>query len=195
MLRKSLKWVAAFVGLFGVWLAVVFVAAAVAADRVPISLSPGILVTGVGDSYVLANGTWVIEGQPQAFPLQTTEIRCERELRRCTSATAMVMLGKQLHVDISFHDVVSWEKSRVVFTDDSPSCVEYVYTIDLVTKVANGVRRKRTTPAVPAISDCGTFEQELHLSLKSGFSEVLALQKSAMPWFGEVALAPLRLFQ
>ena len=194
MLRKGLKWVAIVVGAFITWLAIVFVAAAVVADRVPISLSPGIIVVAVGDSYVLASGTWVIEGQTQAFPLQTTEIRCERELRRCTSATAMVVLGKQLHVDVSFHDIVSWEKSRVVFVDESPSCVQYVYTIDLATKAVNGVRKKRVGGGAPA-PDCSSLDDQLRLSLKNGFSEVLALQKSAMPWFGELALAPFKLFQ
>ena len=194
MLRKGLKWTAVAIGVILTWLAVVFIAAAVAADRVPISLRPGTLITSLGDSYVLAFGTWVIGGQVNAFPLQTTEIRCERELRRCTSATAMVMLGKQLHVDVSFHEVVSWEKSRIVFVDDAPSCVQYIYTIDLASKAANGVRKKRVGGSAPS-SDCSSLDEELKLSLKSGFTEVRALQKAAMPWFGELALAPLRLFQ
>jgi hypothetical protein len=102
------------------------------------------------------------------------------------------VLGDSLKVDVSFHEIVSWDKSRVIFVDETPQCVRYVYTIDLVTKVANAVREKRKN-ADP--SDCAAVEQELRLSLKDGIKEAYALQQEAMPWFGRLALAPLKLLQ
>ena len=192
MFRKLLKWGVVGIGLLVTWIIVVLVASAVVKSRVPVSLATSAFVYNGGGSLATASGTWVIEGEKQAFPLQTTKITCEKALNRCTSSTAMVMFGDQLTVDVDFYDVISWEKSRIVFVDDAPVCVQYVYTIDLVTKVANGVRQKRKTPTIEAY-DCSTYTNELHLSLKSGFHEFMALEKEAMPWFGLLAVAPLKL--
>ena len=191
--QKMLKWGLLLLAAIAIWVATILVATAVVKSRVPVSLSPMSHVFSIQENYAWATGTWVIEGQKQAFPLQTTQIRCEKEMRRCTAGTAIVMVGDQLNVDVSVHEVISWEKSRIVFVDDSPKCVQYVYTIDLVTKVANGVRRKRQGTQDDS-ANCAAFEQELQLSLKGGFREVFALENEAMPWFGKLALAPLKLF-
>lgn len=192
MTREVVKWVGIVFGMFVLWVVIVMIASAVVQDRVPVSLSPSKLVYGMQDSYAVASGTWVLENDEQAFPLQTTQIRCEKELKRCTAGTAMVMLGRQLTVDVTFYDIIAWDKSRVVFTDDSPRCVSYVYTIDLVTKVANGVRSKKKGATS---AECAAYDKELRLNLQDGFHEAYALQQKAMPWFGELALAPLKLFR
>jgi hypothetical protein len=193
VLRKTLKWGGFFVAAIVLWLATVLIASAVVKSRVPVSLSAHGNVVSIRDVYASATGTWVIEGQQQAYPLQTTNIRCEKELRRCTSGTARVMAGDQLHVDLDVHDIVSWEKSRIVFVDDVPKCVQYIYTIDLITNVVNGIRRKRPDVAGDA-SDCAALDQELRLSLKGGFEQWWKLNQDAMPWFGKLALAPFKLF-
>lgn len=193
MLRKVVRLGVILFGLLVLWVALVLFAGTVAQLRVPVDLST-FSVSAVGDDYVRANGTWVIEGQKQAFPLQTTEIWCEREMKRCTSATAQVVEGALMFVDLGLYDIISWEKSRIVFVDDSPGCVRYVYTIDPVTKFANGVRKKKTNTD-GAIGDCTAIDQELRLSLKSGFLVVNALREEALPWYGKVALAPLKLFR
>lgn len=192
MFRKLLKWGCIGIGIVATWIVVIFVASAVVKSRVPVSLSPGAAVYNFGGNLATADGTWVIKGDKQVYPLQTSKITCEKELSRCTSSTAMVMGGDQLTVDIDFYNIISWEKSRIVFVDDAPTCVQYIYTIDLVTKVANGVRQKRKNAANEG-PDCSVFAKELHLSLKSGFHEVMALEKDAMPWFGLMAVAPLKL--
>jgi hypothetical protein len=38
-------------------------------------------------------------------------------------------------------------------------------------------------------------DKELRLTLRDGFREVQALRKAAMPWFGDLALFPVRMFQ
>jgi hypothetical protein len=192
--RKVLRWVLIICGLLALWVATALVAGAVMQSRVPVSLPPFMSVEAVGDQYALAQGTWVIEGQKQAFPLQATEIRCERPLGRCSSATAQVMLGDQMHADLGLYEIVTWEKSRIVYVDDSPLCVRYVYTIDLVSKSVNGVRTKRPQ-ASPSAGTCGSYDEELRLSLKGGFEVTNALQHDAMPWFGEVAFAPFKLLR
>ena len=134
-----------------------------------------------------------IEDEKQAFPLQTTQIRCEKQLRRCTSATAQVMSGNQMTLDVGFYGIVEWGKSRIVFIDDSPVCVRYIYTIDLLTKSANAVRQKRDRPSTGNAS-CEGLEKQLRLTLRRGFEVWSALEQDALPWFGRLALAPLKVF-
>lgn len=192
--RKVLRWVLIIGVLLIVWIATLWVASSVVKARVPVDLPPFLSIVPVGDQYVSVEGTWVIEGQRQAFPLQATEIRCERAMGRCSSATAQVMLGDQMHVDLGFYDIVSWEKSRIVFVDDSPLCVRYVYTIDLISKSVNGVRTKRPQ-ANPSAAPCESVDKELRLTLKGGLEVTSALQDQAMPWFGALALAPFKLLR
>ena len=88
MRHRLIRTAVVLLGLLILWIALVFLAGAVIQSRVPVNLAPFSRVTLVSDGYVNATGTWVIEGDNQGFPLQSTEINCERELKRCTSATA-----------------------------------------------------------------------------------------------------------
>ena len=192
MLPKVRKWTLVVIGALILWIGVVFLTSAVVKFRVPVQLSPGSSVINNGGFYVMANGTWVIEGDKQAFPLQTTQIRCEKEPLRCISGTAMVMSGDQLTVDVTVHEVASWNKSHIVFVDDAPECVKYIYTIDLATKSTNAVRQRRPDSANP---NCSSYDKELRLSLRSGFREVQVLEREAVPWFGRLAMSPFELFR
>ena len=58
------------------WIATLLLSDVVVASRVPVSLRCGANAEQVGD-YVFASGTWVIEGDKQTFPLQTTEMQCD----------------------------------------------------------------------------------------------------------------------
>lgn len=192
-MKRVLKWVGFGLAALAIWIGVAALAIAVQQSRVPVSLPTAGKMSSYSKDYVKVSGTWVIEGDKQAYPLQTTEISCERELKRCTSATGNVMGGDILNVFIDFYDIVSWEQSRVVFTDDNPNCVQYIYTIDFVSKSVNGVRQKRKAgPNLP--EECAGLNQELRLSLKDGYKEYKQLQEQALPWFGHLALAPLKLF-
>lgn len=102
-MRRAFKWAGWGLGLILLWVAAIVLAGLVASDRVPVTLSAAKFIQALGDDYVQAEGTWVLEGDRQAFPLQTTQIRCERALMRCTAGTAMVMTGKSLNW--SFHRV------------------------------------------------------------------------------------------
>lgn len=140
----------------------------------------------------MAEGTWVLDNDRQAFPLQTTQIRCERELKRCTGATATVMSGNMLSTDISFFEVVAWDAGRVVFRDDTPICVSYLYTIDLASKSANAVRTKKS--GAPE-GTCGSIAPEMRMSLQEGWPISLKMQQDATPWFGKLAVWPFTLFR
>ena len=176
------------------WVALIFLASAVIESRVPVNLVPFSSVSQFSNEYVSATGTWVIEGHNQAFPLQTTQIQCERKINRCTSATAQVMIGGQLHAHLDTYEIVNWEKARIVFLDDSPTCVSYIYTIDAASKSVGGVRRKKQD-ATGVLDDCAKFDRELRLSLRGGLEVTRKLQEEANPWFGQIVFAPFKLFQ
>jgi hypothetical protein len=192
MRARVLRYVAIIIGVFVAWMALLFLAGAVMESRVPVNLPYFSGITPIMDGYVKATGTWVIDGDQQGFPLQTTEISCERDLKRCTSATAQVMLGKQLSVHLDVYDIVSWEKSRIVFVDDSPTCVSYVFTMDLASKSVAGVRRKKPSEDEKQ-SACTTFDKELRLYLRQGTEVTKRLQDDAVPWFGHIVFAPFKL--
>jgi hypothetical protein len=174
------------------WVASLFIAGAVIESRVPVTLPASTEVIQLGDGYAKASGTWVIDGDKQGFPLQTTEITCERELKRCTSATAQIMLGKQLAANLDSYEITSWEKGRIVFFDDSPNCVSYVFTIDLASKSVAGVRRPKPS-ATAAIGDCSVFSKELRLYLRNGSDVAKQLRDEAVPWFGHLVFSPFKL--
>jgi hypothetical protein len=192
MRSRILRYGAIAVGVLVLWIALLFLAGAVMQSRVPVNLPYFSGVTPIMDGYVKATGTWVIDGDQQGFPLQTTEISCERELKRCTSATAEVMLGNQLTVHLDVYDIASWEKSRVVFVDDAPTCVSYVFTLDLASKSVAGVRRKKATEGGTP-TDCAAFHKELRLYLRQGTEVTKRLQDDAVPWFGHIVFAPFKL--
>jgi len=172
------------------WVGIVYVADLVAKSRVPVYLNFAAFSDSPG--YVLARGTWTIEGDEQAFPLQTTEIACRKDTRSCVIATAEVSFGRILTVTAETLPITEWTKTQVVFTDDFPRCVNYVYTLDLATKTANGVRRKNGTDNYAGI-DCDKLAGDLRLTLRDGFPFSTKLERDALPWFGRVALAPVSL--
>lgn len=79
---KAIGWPALFVfiGLVGS-LAILIGATALIATQSPVSLPSGVFVyTDAWDrGYVYATGTWTMENSRQAFPIQTSKIRCIRE--------------------------------------------------------------------------------------------------------------------
>jgi hypothetical protein len=179
--------------IFCIWIAILFVSYAVIKSRVPVSLSPSLSVDEL-QGYAVAEGTWVIEGDKQAFPLQTTKIECFKDRAICTSATAEVSIGDQLHVNIDQYIVSDWSPTRIVFTDEAPTCVWYVFTMDLLTKSVSGIRQKNKNPT-GGNESCQGFNSTLRLSLKDGFSVWHQAEKDATPWFGVIAEAPFKLLQ
>src|SRR6187399_3140987 len=73
-------------------LMIVIVAVAVLDRRGYPQLQSGHVFTSLWDrGYVSAVGTWVFEGDTkQAFPHQTTDIKCYRETKECKSAQAEI---------------------------------------------------------------------------------------------------------
>jgi hypothetical protein len=76
-------------------IAIVWAAGAYVAVQVPVKPSGGGTVyTDAWDrGYVSADGTWVIENERSASPIQVTDIACYREDNQCQLATAELFMG------------------------------------------------------------------------------------------------------
>jgi hypothetical protein len=116
--------------------------------------------------YVTAVGTWVFEDTKQAFPHQTTDIKCYRETKECKSAQAEIAFDI-LTVQTETFPITSWDSQSIVYVSTDPLCVTYTYTISRSTNRVTGQRQ--TKPSSPTGS-CETFEKRTFaLSLRDGF--------------------------
>jgi hypothetical protein len=190
---KTFVVIGTLLGALTLWFALMFIAATIAQFRVPVNLPPLYISSGFTETHATVKGTWVTEGQRQAFPLQTTQIYCERELKRCTTATAQVMLGEQMYAHLDMFEILSWDKNLIVFLDNSPRCVSYTYTINFAGNSVTGIRKKKQK-SVSTPDDCASLDQEIRLSLRGGFEISNSLRKEAMPWFGRFVFAPFEMF-
>jgi len=188
MKRQVLRWIIILVGIAVFWIAGLALSLTVVKLRVPVSL-PSAQILG-GKMHVSVSGTWIIEGEKQAFPLQAMTLLCVKTEKICHVASAQIMGGDQLMVQREIYEVESWEQGRVLLSDTSPRCVDYLYTIDIQSKAANGIRRNKKNPDSTDV--CPERSPELRLSLKGGFEVTRKLEEDAMPWFGHIFMAPLK---
>ena len=74
--------------------------------------SGGLVFTDYWDrGYVQARGTWVFENDTkQAFPRQTTEIKCYRDEKECLSAQAEIAMD-MFTVQTSRYPITSWDSN------------------------------------------------------------------------------------
>ena len=106
--------------------------------------------------YGQARGTWAFEGDTkQAFPHQTTEIKCYRDEKQCRAAQAEIAFD-MLTVQTEVFPITSWDNQSIVYVSNDPLCVTYTYTISRSTSRVTGLRQ--TKPSPPAGS-CEAFEK------------------------------------
>lgn len=122
--------------------------------------------------YVIAKGTWIIEGGDMANPLSTSEIECIKSEKICRDATAIVsnfgiLEAPILNVDKTSFQILKWDDSQIIYTDTQPSCTYYLYTINRITKEVSGVRKTKANTDPKA---CESIEKkDLNLRLVDGF--------------------------
>ena len=92
-------------------------------------------VTG-GDSYASAKGTWALQGERIAYPVNRSNVVCWRADGSCTVFTANVLLpdrdrvsGLLLMTDSTYYDIVGWTESQVV-ARSSTSCRQTTLTVN-----------------------------------------------------------------
>lgn len=99
------------------------------------------VTTSMWGEYVSAKGTWIIEGQEQGIPIQTTELQCYKALGQCIEATAMLQDGDYLAVWLETHEVDRWDDFEIITKRDL-ACVRYTIRISKVQKTVTGLRAK-----------------------------------------------------
>jgi hypothetical protein len=133
-------------------------------------LQSGRVFTDLWDrGYVSAVGTWVFEDDTkQAFPRQTTDIKCYRETKECQSAQADIAFDI-LTVQTETFPITSWDSQSIVYVSNDPMCVTYTYTISRSTNRVTG-RRQPKPSSSSTESACEPFEKRtFNLSLRDGF--------------------------
>lgn len=86
--------------------------------------------------YIHAEGSWVIQGDESAYPMNVTDIDCWKEFRNCIIADAHVTTPRDgdsgssyVSVDTSYWEITSWSETRVV-AEQSGLCRRNVLTVD-----------------------------------------------------------------
>jgi len=148
-------------------------------SKVPVSLHGDgrVYLGGWDGGYVSAQGTWTIEGQDHAFPLNTSEISCVRADGFCYEAEARLSDG-YLSAEFVRHKIINWDDGTLEFGSER-ACVSYVYVINRSTERLTGRRLKKSTTD----ESCRivTLEPDLRLSFVNGFNLVRNLAQQHAP--------------
>ena len=139
--------------------------------------TPDRVVGSWDQGFVTASGTWTLDGQNHAFPINMSEIQCIKDDRRCYAAAARLS-GRYLVADLDFYNVTKWDSSTLEFVTDAV-CVAYVYVINRNTEKLTGRRVAKTTddPTCKSIISSPV----LGLSFVNGLDVVTKLRSEAAP--------------
>jgi hypothetical protein len=162
-------------------LATIFVTEMYVQTKVPVSLfGNGVFFQLWNQGYVVLEGTWVMDGDKHAYPLNKSKIVCRSETKECTDSQASIQTGfgsPQLNVNEDVHSITRWDSDTLTYKGGSALCVDYVYTVSRSTKQVTGIR----TIKPGSDSTCNDFSKEIRLRLTNGFDVYQQLQKEARP--------------
>ena len=131
--------------------------------------------------FVSVEGTWVIEGDDQYSPLQTSKIKCDHFTNQCKEAQGSISPDDYsfLKVELDTYDIVEWTDQHLTYVNNNPLCVFYRYTIDWSTKSVTGIRVKRKDK----VNDkgCEGLKDELRITLKDGLEVYLKQDEKYTP--------------
>ena len=149
------------------------------------------MVVPFGTESVTAKGTWTRSGRDAgsaiAYPLQTSEIRCYRDTKRCAEARAFVS-GNVLMTDLVQYEVESWTATQVVFKNED-MCATDIFTIDLNSEMVSGAgHRTNNDKDFCKFSLIPNPETEWTYRLADGFKVYWEKRSNARPM-------PLRVIQ
>lgn len=133
-----------------------------------------VFVTLWDSGYVGARGTWTRVGERLAFPLQTSEIQCHKDLRVCFEATAIYRHKEDfLTVFADIYRIERWDDHEIITKPNDALCVRTTLRIARLEKSARslGLRINTSEPS------CGTFEPEAQSRLVDGVETTLRLAK------------------
>ena len=118
-----------------------------------------------GDTqFVMAQGTWTLVNDEQAWPLQTTTIHCHRKWNHCIESTAIVADGERLSLELNYYEVERWDNLEIVTKPRGLACVRYTLRLSLSQRTVTGLRM--TKPAAEGCEFIG--KQDIQLRLDNG---------------------------
>ena len=134
-------------------------------------LSPFKVFTELWDSgYVKAEGTWIIEQDEMARPIQTTVIECDNVAKECSEATAELD-DESLRVDTNRHKIERWDAHEIVTAPLGFLCVRYTMRI---LREQQSVKASRIKTKIEG--ECKYVTSELRLRLDDGMKIYRAQQ-------------------
>ena len=136
------------------------IAAAFTESMVPAKLRLLSVSTGLWKDYVSARGTWTMDNEKPASPLQTTQIECRRYDMTCMSADAEIAFGDTLNVELTNYNVVRWDDEVIIFKSTSATCVDYTYMINRANERVIGTRTTKSTADICSAAS----PQPIHLA-------------------------------
>lgn len=151
-------------------------------QKVPVSLyGYQVFVDLWNKGYVGLRGTWVMENDRPAFPLQASEINCLSSSQECIESRAEIS-DDMLLINQDTYEITHWDEHILIYTQ-SAQCVDYVYTVNRDTEQVSGIRKlkKGMEKACPETS------KELKLRLTNGFDVYWKMQQDARPVAATIA--------
>jgi len=127
-----------------------------------------ILVPGFGDlyigkypGYVSAEGSWILDGEEIAFPINLSKVICKQETKTCLVISADVWTppfdegddASQLSLDEEYYEIISWGKTEVVSQNEG-RCRKTIMTINTNSKEVIQVTHNNETE----MCDMGTAD-------------------------------------
>lgn len=144
---------------------------------------------------VFVSGTWEIEGEQMAAPINHVEIRCERDAGVCTEAAAEVFprLSNLLSVRLEVRPIESWT-SQTIVTRNEAGCADYVMTISRATESVTALRVRRESGNRFATMDCTVLNARNEYRLIDGADRELRKSIARGQVFGWSLLAIIALW-
>lgn len=129
--------------------------------------------------YVVAEGTWVMEKPDVMYsPFLANNIVCIKKDGVCRDSEASVNANGDtayLKINVDEFPIIKWDDTQIVYVNDSPECVSYIYSINRATKQVNGIRKPKA--AIDSESCKNLQKNEIKLKLVDGF-EIWQEQKA-----------------
>ncbi len=107
----------------------------------------------VQDDFLSFGGTWVIEGENHAFPVNFTQYNCYRSMSRCYTSEGYVHGGNgsaSLNVEGGSLKVIKWDQTEVLMEDDV-RCRVSTISVNLQSKEVYMITRNRDAGCPQAI--------------------------------------------
>jgi hypothetical protein len=96
---------------------------------------------------------------------------CDRTVRQCTEATAVIANDLMLPIDINVLEVTRWDAQFIIIRGPSALCVEETYTADIGAETLTGVVTRK--------AGCEDFgRKSVRIRLIDGYDASKTLRRS-----------------